>query len=199
MSRTTFSTVRALGLGALLLGVAACGGRQDASRAAVEYKGTNPQAGSPAAVSPQVATPVAPPSGGSGIVSYQGYQAAIARQGETVAGVADRVGLSASELAAYNGLTPEHQLRAGDELVLPPRPGGYGAGQPAQETGTQVAQANPLSQPAAEPYGTAGATGGSGIEAAPLETAPTAGTGGAGGEWSPDLAAAAIDRWQGFD
>ena len=193
MSRIEFPG-RLIGTGALLLGLAACGGSQDADRAAVEYKGTNPDAGSPAAVSPQAAAPTAP-LGPGGIVSYQGYQAAVAREGDTVASIANRTGLSASELAAYNGLTPSHELRAGDELVLPPRPGGYGTGQPAAETGTQVAQAG---QTMTEPMTSPGQPT-TGIEAAPLETAPTAQTGEAAGGWSPDLAAAAIDRWQGFD
>lgn len=190
MSRIGHSIGRAVGLGALALALAACGGRQPAERAAVEYKGTNPEAGSPAALSPQAATPVAP-AGPGGIVSYEGYQAAVAREGDTVASVAGRIGLSATELGAYNGLTPDHRLRAGDELVLPPKPGGYGSGtpQPPAGTGTQVAQLDPLSAP--------GSAESSGIEAAPLETAPPAGAGQAAGDWSawsPDLAAQAIER-----
>jgi len=194
MSRNGLRIARAAGLGALVVTVAACGGRQPAERASVEYRGTNPEAGSPAAVSPQAAAP-AGPAGPGGIVSYEGYQAAVAREGDTVASVAERIGLSASELGAYNGLTPDHRLRAGDELVLPPKPGGYGTGtrqgapQTPSESRTRVAGLDPLAAP--------GSTGGPGIEAAPLETAPPA-----GGEqatdgwraWSPDLAAEAIER-----
>lgn len=210
---TARGLARHIGAGALLLALAACGGRQDAGRASVEYKGTNPEAGSPADVSPQAAAPTAP-AGPGGIVSYQGYQAAVARDGDTVASVASRIGLSASELAAYNGLTPDHQLRPGDELVLPPRPGGYGGtGQPA-ETQTQLAQAEPPggtggndyyggsgyggTSPGGAGYGGTGTSSG-GIEAAPLESAPAAQTGESSDNWSPDLAAAAIDRWHGFD
>lgn len=190
MSRSGLSTARGSALAALLLAVAACGGRQPADRAAVEYKGTVPEAGSPAALSPQAAAPTAP-IGTGGIVRYEGYQAAVARKGDTVASIAGRIGLSASELAAYNGLTPEHQLRAGDELVLPPQPGGYetDASQPAELPQTRLAQTELPTTAAAGP----------GIEQAPLEASPTAGTGQRSGDWSPDLAAAAIDRWQGFD
>ncbi len=194
MNRIAFSGRTIAGC-ALLLAVAACGGRQDADRASVEYKGTDPQAGSPAAVSPQAAAPTAT-AGPGGVVSYQGYEAAVARDGDTVASVANRLGLSASELAAYNGLTPEHELGGGDELVLPPRSGGYGGtSQPAAETGTRVAEAEPTTTsdvPAAD-------SGALGIEATPLESAPADRSGEASGGWSPDLAAAAIDRWQGFD
>lgn len=201
MSRMRFSSgvSRSVVTGTLLLAVAACAGRQDADRAEVAYKGTDPQAGSPAAVSPEAAAPATAP-GSRGIVSYQGYQAAVARRGDTVASIADRLGLSATELAAYNGLTPEHELRAGDELVLPPRDGGYGSGQPAAEAGTQVARAEPTSEPMTAPEAPTTGPGEAqtDIEAAPLETAPTA-QAGEGTGWSPDLAAAAIDRWQAFD
>ena len=80
----------------------------------------------------RAATPLAAPAAPSatagatpdatGIVTYDGYVAAVARSGDTVASVAQRIGISALELGAYNGLSPTHPLRSGDELVLPPRP-----------------------------------------------------------------------------
>jgi murein DD-endopeptidase MepM/ murein hydrolase activator NlpD len=198
MSRTLHQTARVLTLGTALLVVAGCASRQPAERASVEFKGTNPAAGSPAALSPQAVAPVGPAAPG-GIVSYQGYQAAVARQGDTVASVAQRIGLSASELGAYNGLQPDQPLRAGDELVLPPKPGGYGgAPAPAGETATQIAAADPLLAPATPAYEPPEAA----IEAAPLEGAPAAGTpqqGGGWTAWSPAIAAAAIERAEGFD
>ncbi len=127
MSRKAVFTARALGLAVVALAVAACGGRQSADRAEVEYKGTDPSAPEQSADTGG-STGGSGRSGGGGIVSYDGYQAAAARKGETVADVANRIGLSAAELGAYNGLPPDHELRAGDELVLPPRPDGYGAG-----------------------------------------------------------------------
>ena len=62
------------------------------------------------------------PPDATGIVTYDGYVAAVARSGDTVASVAQRIGISALELGAYNDLSPTHPLRSGDELVLPPRP-----------------------------------------------------------------------------
>lgn len=164
------------------LGLAGC--ESDAptgGTAAVEIKGTSPtSSGAPAtnAANPLGQPPLAGQPDASGIVTYDGYQAAVARSGDTVSNVADRIGLSAAELGAYNGLAPGHELRAGDELVLPPRPGGYGsqgvASAPAYDS--QV-------------YASAG----QGIQAAPIDGSAPAAPSGDGG-WSPDLAAAAIDR-----
>lgn len=70
-----------------------------------------------------------------GIISYPGYQVAVARQGDTVDSVAARVGLPASEVAQYNALQPGTQLRQGEILTLPRRVGADplngGAGLPA--------------------------------------------------------------------
>jgi len=55
-----------------------------------------------------------------GIVQRDGYLAASAKSGDTVADVALRIGMSPSALGAYNGLAPSDKLRDGDELVLPP-------------------------------------------------------------------------------
>ncbi|MEM7498679.1 MAG: LysM peptidoglycan-binding domain-containing M23 family metallopeptidase [Pseudomonadota bacterium] len=177
---------------ATLLLLAACAGRQDPARAPVEFRGSVP--GSNNAV-----------TGTPGIVSYGSYEAAIARDGETVAEIAARVGISGAELGAYNGLQPGTVLRAGDELVLPPRPGGYG--------GVSVAAVSPgvaaAPAPAADPGAAAGGFPAGGVETGTLApTAPGAAatataSGGRTGwtdasdgsaAWSPDLAAAAIDR-----
>lgn len=56
-----------------------------------------------------------------GIISYPGYQVAVARQGDTAASVAARVGLPAQELASYNAIDPNAPLRAGEVLALPRR------------------------------------------------------------------------------
>lgn len=53
-----------------------------------------------------------------GIISYPGYQVAVARRGDTVASVASRIGANADELARYNGLAPGDTLRAGEVLAL---------------------------------------------------------------------------------
>lgn len=56
-----------------------------------------------------------------GIISYPGYQVAVARQGDTVASVAARVGIPAQELASHNALAPNATLRRDEVLALPRR------------------------------------------------------------------------------
>ena len=62
-----------------------------------------------------------PQADGRGVISYPTYQVAVAREGDTVATVADRVGLAAGELASYNALQATAPLRAGELLALPTR------------------------------------------------------------------------------
>lgn len=62
-----------------------------------------------------------------GIISYPTYQVVVAQQGDTVSSVAERIGLPAQELAAFNALEPSYALRAGEVLVLP---------RPVQASGT---------------------------------------------------------------
>jgi murein DD-endopeptidase MepM/ murein hydrolase activator NlpD len=183
------SKFRNLAQTAAVLAIAGCASTQSPDRAAVVIKGSDPAA-------PATSASTVPDA--SGVVSYDGYQAAVARSGDTVASVAQRIGLSASELGAYNGLSPTHPLQPGDELVLPPRPGGYSAGTATSGTGAQIAQAEPAIAPA-DPAAT-------GIDAVPLDTSTATADAGASGPaasgeaaWSPDLAAAAIDRAAGFD
>ena len=94
-----------------VLAIAGCASTQSTDRAATP----------PAAPAVPSATASTSPDASS-IVAYDGFQAAVARSGDTVASVAQRIGISAAELGAYNGLSPTHPLRPGDELVLPPRP-----------------------------------------------------------------------------
>lgn len=179
--------------------VAGCGSDRREDRAAVEIRGTDPATGAsaPAATAPGVPAVTAAPSpalaapGAGGVVDYGTYQSVVARQGDTVADLAGRVGLSASELAAYNGLTPSHQLRAGDELVLPSRPGGYDAG------ATAVAAVD-ASTSAVPPVTASPAPVVSAIETAPLPGTGAAEPAGTSDGWSPDIAAAAIERSSGI-
>ncbi len=204
MNRTTSSKfhtlARTLVQTTALLAVAGCVSTQPPDRASVEIKGSDPAATAPAAsVAP--AAPASTVPDVRGIVIYDGYQAAVARSGDTVASVARRIGLSASELGAYNGLSPTHPLRPGDELVLPPRPGGYSTGDstvaaPAvfPPATIEIAQSEPAAATATDSATTT-------IEATPLQSEPAATDPAASVEaaWSPDLAAAAIERAAGFD
>lgn len=56
-----------------------------------------------------------------GVISYPNYQVAVARSGDTVATVADRIGMSPGDLARYNGLPINVSLRENEVLALPQR------------------------------------------------------------------------------
>jgi murein DD-endopeptidase MepM/ murein hydrolase activator NlpD len=70
-----------------------------------------------------------------GVISYPGYQVAIARQGDTVATIAARLGLNAGELASYNAINPNSALTPSAVVALPRR---VSAGAPVGSTTGQV-------------------------------------------------------------
>ena len=120
------TALRAFALTTALVGLAACdasvggglknidwdlrsgGGALDTSGAALQASASRPSAD------------------GQGILNYPTYQAVVARRGDTVASVADRIGLGAAELASYNALRPTDPLRDGETLLLPRRVAGGG-------------------------------------------------------------------------
>lgn len=59
-----------------------------------------------------------------GLISYDSYQVAVARRGDTVASVATRIGLGGEELASFNGRNILDELRNGEILALPRRVSG---------------------------------------------------------------------------
>ncbi|MDV4143938.1 LysM peptidoglycan-binding domain-containing M23 family metallopeptidase [Shimia sp. FJ5] len=65
-----------------------------------------------------------------GIISYPNYQVAVARRGDSLDDVATRIDMPAADLARYNGLRPEDQLRAGEIIALP-----YRVAEPSPATG----------------------------------------------------------------
>ncbi|MES2664652.1 MAG: M23 family metallopeptidase [Pseudomonadota bacterium] len=67
------------------------------------------------------ATANRPSADARGIISYPDYQVAVAARGDTVAGVAARVGVSPEELASTNALQATDPLRQGEVLLLPRR------------------------------------------------------------------------------
>lgn len=69
----------------------------------------------------QQATSAPPLPDSRGVVSYPGYQVAVARRGDTVTSVAARLGLGPGELASYNALQVTDPLREGEILALPTR------------------------------------------------------------------------------
>lgn len=54
-----------------------------------------------------------------GIISYPNYQVAVARRGDTLGGLAQRIGINPADLARFNGMNPDDQLRAGEIIALP--------------------------------------------------------------------------------
>ena len=67
------------------------------------------------------ATAQRPDPDSRGIISYPNYQVAVARRGDTVADVANRVGVDATQLAEYNAVNVNDPLRAGEIVALPTR------------------------------------------------------------------------------
>lgn len=63
-----------------------------------------------------------------GVISYPGYQVAVAQRGDTVQSVATRIGVDGSSLAQFNGVSPGDTLREGEVLALPTRIPEAGAG-----------------------------------------------------------------------
>lgn len=80
------------------------------------------------------ATEAPPRADGRGVLSYPGYQVAVARRGDTVGSVAARLGLDSAELARFNALQPADPLREGEILALPTRVTA-GTGLPGPGTG----------------------------------------------------------------
>lgn len=59
-----------------------------------------------------------------GVISYPTYQVVVAKQDDTIRGIAIRLGLDVNELAAYNGVEPDAVLRRDEIIALPgPVPG----------------------------------------------------------------------------
>ena len=93
-----------------------------------------------------------------GLISYPGYQVAVARRGDTVADVATRLGLGTEELARHNGLSADIALRQGEILALPRRvETGSGvdiatlAGDAINRADGQITPADPASSQGPEP------------------------------------------------
>lgn len=118
-----YPVLRALGLTTALVALAACtpgGGTGGGGGRAFDWdlRGGNGLDTSDAALQ---ATAARPAPDARGVISYPGYQVAVARRGDTVSTVAARVGLSPAELASYNAIAPNAPLRDGEVLALPRR------------------------------------------------------------------------------
>ena len=69
----------------------------------------------------RTATAERPEPDARGIISYPGYQVAVARPGDTLARLATRIGANANALARYNGIQTGDVLRGGEIVALPNR------------------------------------------------------------------------------
>ncbi len=103
-----------LGIGVLMLTACQPGGRFDADLRRFGGTGLDTSAAASAAAA-------RPAADARGIISYPGYQVAVARRGDTVDSVAARIGVPAGELATYNAVAPGTALRDGEVLALPRR------------------------------------------------------------------------------
>ncbi|MGY6550248.1 MAG: peptidoglycan DD-metalloendopeptidase family protein [Roseinatronobacter sp.] len=101
---------------AALIALAAC--------ADMDLDMRNPGTGFSTADAARQATAARPRPDARGIITYPDYQVVVARQGDTVRDVAQRVGMSESELARFNALEPTTTLRGGEVLALPRMVGG---------------------------------------------------------------------------
>ncbi len=69
----------------------------------------------------RTATAPRPSPDANGVISYPTYQVVVARPGDTVASVAARIGAPAGDLARFNGIDPNTQLRPGEIIAIPGR------------------------------------------------------------------------------
>ncbi|MEQ9037845.1 MAG: peptidoglycan DD-metalloendopeptidase family protein [Silicimonas sp.] len=74
------------------------------------------------------ATSARPQPDARGVISYPGYQVAIAQRGDTIESVAARIGTDAVTLASYNAIPQNTTLRDGEIIALPSRVSEPGSG-----------------------------------------------------------------------
>lgn len=74
-----------------------------------------------------------------GIITYPNYQVVVARRGDTVTSIAQRIGADPASLALYNAIAPNATLGAGEVLALPNKvTSGATAGNPGALTSETI-------------------------------------------------------------
>lgn len=145
----SFPSFRVLGLGTTLVTLAACttGGGGGMQGFDWDLRGGGTALDTTQAA--QQAAAARPAPDGRGVISYPGYQVAVARRGDTVGSVAARVGLSPGELASYNAIDANAPLRDGEVLALPRRvdSAAYASAAPGTVIGGGTVAAAPLGGP----------------------------------------------------
>lgn len=119
-----------------------------------------------------------------GVISYPGYQVAVAQAGDTVNSVAARIGTDAAALARYNALSADTSLRGGEVLALPgrvaepaPLAGPRGTGGPQTPGGPRIIGGTGNIDVAAVPTTALDRAGPTPVAAAPVAPAPAPPTG----------------------
>ena len=87
------------------------------------------------------ATLARPAPDNRGVLSYPGYQVVVAKRGDTVGGIANRLGLAPDELARYNAISANDPLNEGEVIALPGR-----VAEPSPATGAPTI--GPITPPA---------------------------------------------------
>jgi len=172
--RTTIragTALRLAGPAALLVTLAACGGEP----LDMDLRGLS--TGFSTTEAAQAATRRPEPDA-RGVITYQSSQVVVAREGDTVRAIAQRLGVDAGEVGRYNGIAPDTPLRRDELIALPHRV----AGTPVAAGGTDItslagAAIDRAGTVTTQPLGPAGggtaagaATGGS--NGTPFGTAP---------------------------
>lgn len=111
MQRSYF---RVLLLGTAFLAIAACERQLD-------WDVRSGSGGLNTAAAARVATTQRPQPDSRGIISYPNYQVAVAKRGDTVESLANRIGMPAADLARYNAVKTTDALRENEVLALPRR------------------------------------------------------------------------------
>jgi murein DD-endopeptidase MepM/ murein hydrolase activator NlpD len=73
------------------------------------------------AAAAQATTTKRPAPDGRGVISYPSYQVAVARRGDTITTLSQRLGLDPNSVAIYNGIDLNADLGRGDLIALPNR------------------------------------------------------------------------------
>ncbi len=115
MHRHPRPRIRILLAGSCAFALAACGDNPD-----FDLRGPI-GGGLDTAGAARAATADRPKPDARGIISYPGYQVAVAQRGDTLASLATRIGVDANQLARYNGIQPGDTLRSGEVIALPGR------------------------------------------------------------------------------
>lgn len=97
-----------------------------------------------------------------GVITYSNSQVVVAREGETVRTMAQRLGVDAEEIGRYNGIAPDAPLRTGEVIALPRRVEGTPVATGSDITQIAGAALDRAGTVTTQPLGPAGtATGGS--------------------------------------